>query len=90
MVDRFIHEELEYLTRIGLTSEEVLNAATQLPARVFGLKDRGCIEIGKRADLLLVRGNPLNDIGVTKNIEKVWIKGVEVANAGYTERVKYE
>lgn len=85
-----IHKELELLTRAGMTTREVLKAATALPAKVFNLEDRGSIEAGKRADLLLVKGNPIEDIEATKNIQNVWINGVEVQDAGYTGGIKYE
>ncbi len=36
------------------------------------------IAIGKRADLLLVEGNPMDDITATKSVKKVWIAGEEI------------
>lgn len=54
---------------------EALRSATETPARRFGLKDRGNIGVGKRADLLLVRGDPCKNIRDTVNVEKVWKGG---------------
>lgn len=79
-----IHEELESLVNAGLSAKEVLKGATSIPAKTFDLPDRGVIEPGRRADLVLVKGNPIEDITATKNIAGVWIHGIPVANAGYT------
>lgn len=67
------------LVEAGMTSAEALRAATELPAKYFGLRDRGVIKAGMRADMVLVEGNPLVDITATRKIKKVWIGGVEVS-----------
>src|ERR1035441_5419982 len=51
-----LHHELQLLVAAGLTPVEALRAATSVPARRFGLNDRGRIVTGVRADLLLVVG----------------------------------
>jgi imidazolonepropionase-like amidohydrolase len=56
--------------------ESALAAATSAPARTFGLKDRGLIKPGMRADLLLVQGDPTSDIMATRNIVAIWKRGV--------------
>ncbi|EZG67099.1 amidohydrolase [Gregarina niphandrodes] len=48
---------------------------TTLPAHYFGLKDRGVIKLGYRADLVLIDGNPIDDIKATRSIKKVWVAG---------------
>jgi imidazolonepropionase-like amidohydrolase len=73
-----LHRELELLVDAGLSEEEVLRAATSLPAKWFRLEDRGVITVGRRADLVLVGGNPVDDIAATKNVKMVWIAGEEV------------
>ena len=72
-----LHHELELLVGAGLSAVEALRAATVLPARYFGLTDRGRIEPGWRADLVLINGDPLADISTTANISRVWCAGVE-------------
>ncbi|MFE4379466.1 amidohydrolase family protein [Streptomyces cyaneofuscatus] len=72
-----MHHELELLVRAGLTTREALNSATSLPAQAFGLRDRGAIRTGYRADLLLIDGDPLADIRATRSIRSVWAGGVE-------------
>ncbi|MFC0435192.1 amidohydrolase family protein [Kutzneria buriramensis] len=73
-----LHHELELLVRAGLTPVEALRAATVRPAEAFGLADRGVVEPGRRADLLLVDGDPTTDITVTRKIKAVWCAGERV------------
>ena len=73
-----LHEELALLVEAGLTPVEALRAATILPAAYFGFTDRGVIEPGRRADLLLVDGDPTQDITTTRAIRSVWVAGVHV------------
>jgi imidazolonepropionase-like amidohydrolase len=72
-----LHDELELLTDAGLSTVEALRAATVLPAQHFGLHDRGVIEPGRRADLVLIDGDPIADIRATRQIRRVWCAGVE-------------
>jgi imidazolonepropionase-like amidohydrolase len=72
-----LHEELELLIEAGLSNVEALRAATVLPAQHFGLHDRGVIEPGRRADLVLIDGDPIADIRATRQIRRVWCAGVE-------------
>ena len=49
-----LHDELSLLVRAGLSELHALQAATRNPARAFNLNDRGTIEQGMRADLVLL------------------------------------
>jgi imidazolonepropionase-like amidohydrolase len=73
-----MHRELELLVRGGLTPAEALASATSLPAQHFGLTDRGRVTPGLRADLLLVEGDPTEEITETRAIVAVWKAGVLV------------
>lgn len=73
-----LHQELLLLTECGLSPEEALRAATSGPAREFGLIDRGRIESGRRADLLLVKGDPTKDVRATRDIVGVWKAGIPI------------
>ena len=73
-----LHHELELLVEAGLTAVDALRAATSRPARYFGLADRGVIEAGRRADLVLIDGDPLRDITATRSIRRIWCGGAEV------------
>jgi len=73
-----MHHELQLLVAAGLTPIEALRAATALPARRFGLTDRGRVAPGARADLLLVDGDPMTNIADTLSIRAVWRRGVRL------------
>ncbi|MCC5888210.1 MAG: amidohydrolase family protein [Gammaproteobacteria bacterium] len=73
-----MHKELELLVAAGLSPRQALHAATALPAELFGLDDRGRIAPGMRADLLLVAGDPTEDILQTRALQRVWKNGYDV------------
>jgi hypothetical protein len=71
-----LHSELEFLVRAGLSPMEALRAATIRPAEFFGLEDEmGTIEPGKLADLVLLEGNPLEEISRTRTVRAVVTRG---------------
>ncbi|HEX7286800.1 MAG TPA: amidohydrolase family protein [Candidatus Angelobacter sp.] len=72
-----LHGELALLVHAGLTPLQALVAATSAPAAVFHMSDRGRIAPGLRADLLLVNGDPTEDILATRNIVAVYKNGKE-------------
>lgn len=73
-----LRDELKLLVDADLSNSDALRATTVLPAKHFGLHDRGEIAVGKRADLVLPRDDPLVNIRATRSIQRVWIKGDEV------------
>ena len=82
----FVHgdnaRELELLVERGMSNMQALQAATGWAAECVGLdKDIGTLEPGKLADLLVLDGDPLVDIGVLRNRErlKLVMKGGEVS-----------
>ena len=83
-----IHRELVLLREAGLSPIEALTAATSTPAEVFGLRDRGRIKPGLRADLLLVTGDPTVDIATTRNVSRVWKAGVEIDREAFRESAR--
>lgn len=73
-----MHREFELLASAGFSPIEALAAATSRPADAFGLDDRGRIAPGQRADLVLVEGNPLEDVTLARQIVGVWKGGVAI------------
>jgi hypothetical protein len=74
-----LHHEMAALVDAGLTPREALVAATSAPAKAFRLGQRGQIAKGYKADLVLVEGNPLQDIAATRRIVEVWKDGESTA-----------
>jgi hypothetical protein len=70
-----VHDELEELALAGMSPYAVLRAATFEAAAFLGHADRGTVAVGKRADLVLLHGNPLTDIGSTRLIAGVLCNG---------------
>jgi imidazolonepropionase-like amidohydrolase len=71
-----LHKELELLVEAGLSPAEALRSATIWPAEFLSLSDSiGSIATGKRADLVLLDGNPLSDITQTQRIRAVVLDG---------------
>lgn len=69
--------ELELMVQVGLTPEAALRAATASCAELMGWADRlGTIAAGKDADIVLVEGNPLNQISAVRNVRYVFKAGV--------------
>ena len=67
-----VHREMELYVEAGFTPMEALQAATMVPARVMGLeKEVGTLEVGKRADLVILGADPLDNISNIRRIESV-------------------
>lgn len=66
------HVEINLLSQAGLSPQDIITAATRRPAEMLGLQDEiGSVRPGLRADLLIVAGDPLQDI--TALHEPVWV-----------------
>ena len=58
-------QEITCLTSAGMSSSQAIVAATKNAAECIGLdKEIGTIEVGKKADLILVEGNPIDDVSI--------------------------
>jgi imidazolonepropionase-like amidohydrolase len=77
-----LHGELELLVRAGLSPLQALEGATRLAAARWRLGDRGEIAAGRRADLVLVRGDPTTEIRAARAIVAVWCAGRRVVRLG--------
>jgi imidazolonepropionase-like amidohydrolase len=71
-----LHDELAIWQDAGIPPADILRSATLVPARFMGLGDRlGSLAEGKTASMVLLRANPLEDIGNARNIEAVFLRG---------------
>lgn len=70
MVGFGLHSELENYVRAGISASEVLTLATITSAKVTWVDDKlGSIEVGKLADLILIDGNPVENISDIRRVE---------------------
>lgn len=70
------HREMKALVDAGLSNYAALEAATKNPSMFFGTLEKvGTVEKGKRADLILLNANPLQNISATENRAGVMLKG---------------
>jgi imidazolonepropionase-like amidohydrolase len=70
-----IHDELALLVRAGLTPVQALRTATVNPARYLAADSLGAIAVGRLADIVLLRNNPLADVANVRQIELVAANG---------------
>jgi hypothetical protein len=83
-----VHTELEMLVDMGLTPMEALLAATRNPAEMMGKQSElGVIKPGSFADLVVVDGNPLQDISKTRSIKMVFKEG-NMVKLGYSKEFR--
>lgn len=67
-----LHRELSLFSEAGIPNAKVLELATRVAATVMRKQDDyGTIEVGKRADMLLVGGDPIADIENTRKLESI-------------------
>jgi imidazolonepropionase-like amidohydrolase len=71
-----LHREIELYVEAGMTPLEAIQSATIVSARAMNLdRETGTVEAGKRADLILVAGNPLEDIRNLRRVSRVIVNG---------------
>ena len=70
-----LHEEMSLLVAAGLTPLEAITAATRRGAQLLRADSLGMLAPGKVADLVVLNGNPAGNIGATRNIAMVMIRG---------------
>jgi imidazolonepropionase-like amidohydrolase len=74
-IERFALGLRTAVLELRLTPAEAIVAATRTAAEAIGLPDRGTLVSGKRADLLVVEGNPLADISCLERVRAVMKAG---------------
>ncbi|TMH37954.1 MAG: hypothetical protein E6H56_16590 [Betaproteobacteria bacterium] len=70
-----MHRELELLVEAGLTPLQAISTATRNAALLMKDTTWGTIAVGKRADLLIINGDPAHHIADTRDIETVILRG---------------
>jgi imidazolonepropionase-like amidohydrolase len=65
--------ELVHMVQAGLTPLKAISTATSGSAQALGLDDCGTIQPGNLADLLVVDGNPLDDIAILRDRARIWL-----------------
>jgi imidazolonepropionase-like amidohydrolase len=86
-----LHREIELYVQAGFTPMEAIQAASIVPARVMGMdKELGTVEKGKRGDLIVISGNPLEDIHNTRNVEYVVTAGTMYHTAELWQSVGFK
>ena len=75
----FFHRELENMVEVGMSPLEALLCATAVNAGILGMEeDVGTIEPGRYADMVVVDGNPLDDISNMGRVKEVYKGGIPV------------
>ena len=86
-----LYRELELYEQAGFTPLEAIQAATLVPAQAMGMdKEVGTVESGKRADLILLDANPLDDIHNIRTVRYVVANGVMYPTAKLWESVGFK
>ena len=86
-----LHREIELYVQAGFTPMEAIQAATIVSARAMRIeKESGTVEKGKRGDLILVNGNPLDDIHNLRNVEDVITNGTMFHTAELWQSVGFK
>lgn len=74
--DGSFQHEMKLLEKVGIPPLAIIHAGTLLNARFLGIADRlGSIERGKLADLLLVKGDPLQGMDIMQDVQRVMLAG---------------
>jgi imidazolonepropionase-like amidohydrolase len=70
------HGVVNFLPSLGMTNAEAISNVTAVASEVCGVGDRaGTLEVGKDADLLVVLGNPLDDLAALHDVTAVYARG---------------
>ena len=86
-----VYREIELYVQAGFTAMEAIQAATLVPARVMGLdKTLGTVEVGKAADLIVLKANPLDDIHNLRSVEQVVTGGALYETAPLWQSVGFK
>jgi len=77
------HVEMEDMVLAGMTTAQVITAATRNAAAFLRMTDAGTLQTGKSADFIVLDANPLEDIKNTRKISAVYLRGAAVDRKTY-------
>ena len=84
-----IHRELKLMVEVGFTPYEAIASGTTKVSEYFGtMSESGTVAIGKRADLILLNANPLDDIANTERRSGVMVNGRWLAASEIEKRLE--
>ncbi|NKB90614.1 MAG: amidohydrolase family protein [Acidobacteria bacterium] len=84
-----LHEEMQSFAEAGFSSLEILTIATRNAAEFLETVDKqGTVEVGKRPDMILVRGNPLRKLANLRRLEGMMLRGQWLAKREFAERTQ--
>lgn len=72
------HIEMQMLHQLGLTNRQALAAATNNFSIFFNWTDRGLLDAGRLADILVLNKNPVEDLENLKSINRLFLNGTEI------------
>ena len=78
--------ELELMVNFGLSPAEAIIASTSVSAEALGIDEAGVLTAGRSADFIVLNTNPLEDISNARDIDRVFLKGIEVNRMGLRRR----
>ena len=85
-----LYEELKMLSKAGLSNSEVIRSATINPARYFKVDDKwGSVAQGKKADLIILKNNPLIDLSAIQDIDSIIFNGESYSNKELNDMKQY-
>ena len=77
--------ELKFMVKLGVKKDnyDALRCATIVAAKVSHLEDKlGTLEVGKEADMIVVDGNPLDDLDALERVQMTYIGGKQMIGVG--------
>jgi imidazolonepropionase-like amidohydrolase len=82
------HHEIAMYVKNGMSASDAIVVSTSRPTEVLRIKDSGTLAPGKRADFIVLRSNPLDDIRNTRAIDDVYLNGVRLDREALQKRFK--
>lgn len=71
-------EEMKLLNKAGIPNIKILEGATSSTSKAFEIKEKNIISVGSKGNLIVIEGNPIENIGDIAKIKRIYIDGKEV------------